>query len=231
MKIDSTEKKYSSKLHRFFDLTYKLLVINMLTIILSLGIVTIFPAFVTAHATIKYDLDDTSIFKSYFHNFKQYFLKSFLMGLALLVVVGIGIYAYIFWMGLYQGNQVLAQVGIVVISISLIIFSLMIAHLPLLLITFTKLSNWQIFKTSLYVCLRYFITTMILLIANILIIILPILCLFRIVDWGAITIWMLFGISLPLFLAIKVTTPVYYRFAKIDMNKIKEEVEEDLEDE
>ncbi|MFR7880438.1 MAG: hypothetical protein ACLU5J_02405 [Christensenellales bacterium] len=53
MKIENIEKKYSSKTYRFFDLLYKLLVINLLIIILSIPVITIFPAIVAATATIK----------------------------------------------------------------------------------------------------------------------------------------------------------------------------------
>ena len=81
MKIENIEKKYSSKTYRFFDLLYKLLVINLLIIIISIPVVTIFPAIVAATATIKNNITETAIFKPYFKNFKTYFGKSFLMGL------------------------------------------------------------------------------------------------------------------------------------------------------
>ena len=42
---------------------------------------------------------------------------------------------------------------------------------------------------------------------------------------------MIIGISLPLFLAIKLSAPVYYKIEKIDFKKISQQVEEDLEDE
>ena len=79
MKIENIEKKYSSKTYRFFDLLYKLLVINLLIIILSIPVITIFPAIVAATATIKNNITETAIFKPYFKNFKTYFWKSFLM--------------------------------------------------------------------------------------------------------------------------------------------------------
>ncbi|MEI3527219.1 MAG: hypothetical protein V8R15_04075 [Bacilli bacterium] len=41
---------------------------------------------------------------------------------------------------------------------------------------------------------------------------------------------MIIGISLPLYLVIKITTPIYYRFAKIDFEKINKKVEEDIKD-
>lgn len=54
-----------------------------------------------------------------------------------------------------------------------------------------------------------------------------VLCLF--VPW-VLGIWMIIGISLPLYLVIKITTPIYYRFAKIDFEEINKKVEEDIKD-
>lgn len=54
------------------------------------------------------------------------------------------------------------------------------------------------------------------LLATIVIIGVLVLCLF--VPW-VLGIWMIIGISLPLYLVIKITTPIYYRFAKIDFEK------------
>lgn len=38
MNLDKNEKRYNSKLFRFFDLLYRLLVLNIMTIIISLPI-------------------------------------------------------------------------------------------------------------------------------------------------------------------------------------------------
>ena len=231
MKIENIEKKYSSKTYRFFDLLYKLLVINLLIIILSIPVITIFPAIVAATATIKNNITETAIFKPYFKNFKTYFWKSFLMGLFFLFSFAAGIYGYFFWSYQDFGNsemmEIFAQIGIVVIVICLIVFTFIIVHTPLLLITFNKLNNVQIFKTSMYISVRYFLTTLFMLLATIVIIGVLVLCLF--VPW-VLGIWMIIGISLPLYLVIKITTPIYYRFAKIDFEKINKKVEEDIKD-
>lgn len=231
MQLDQTEKRYSSKLYKFFDLLYKLLVINIMTIIISLFIVTIFPAVVAAVATLKNNMKDTGVFKPYFKNFKTYLKKSFTLGLCLLLAYGAGIYATYFWATATTESEtvkLIMQIAIVVIPVCLLIFTFMILHIPLLIITFEKLTNYQIFKTSLYVSIRYFLTTLIMLGAFITIVGLLIVCMFV---PGMLAVWMIFGISMPLYLAVKVTLPIYYRFAKIDMEKINEQVEEDLQDE
>ena len=231
MKIENIEKKYSSKTYRFFDLLYKLLVINLLIIIISIPVVTIFPAIVAATATIKNNITETAIFKPYFKNFKTYFGKSFLMGLFFLLSFAAGIYGYFFWSYQDFGNSEMMEIFfyilIVVIVICLIVFTFIIVHTPLLIITFNKLNNIQIFKTSMYVSVRYFLTTLLMLFAVIVIVGVLVLCLF--VPW-VLGIWMIIGISLPLYLVIKITTPIYYRFAKIDFEEINKKVEEDIKD-
>ena len=192
MKLDNIDNKYSSKTYKFFDLLYKLLVVNLLVIILSLSIVTMFPAIVAATATLKNNLTETAIFKPYFKNFKTYFLKSFLMGICFLLAFAAGIYGYLFWIYQDFGDnkimEIFAQIGIVVIVICLIIFTFIILHIPLLLITFNRLTNMQIFKTSIYISVRYFLTTLIMLVAASIVIGVLISCLF--VPW-ILGIWMI----------------------------------------
>ena len=231
MDINTTDKKYSSKLHTFFDLVYKLLVINIMTVIVSLPIITIFPMIVAATATIKNDLNQTGIFKPLFKNFAKYFLRAFLMGLVLILIFGSGLYAVYFWSKATtesKTTEIIMQIAVVVVPVCLIIFIFMTVHIPLLMITFEKLTNYQIFKTSLYVSIRYFITTLIMLFAVLFIIGILVLCLFI---PGVLAIWMILGISLPLYLVVKVTMPVYYKFAKIDFEEISEQARKDLEDE
>lgn len=233
MRTDNNpDKKYSSKLYRFFDLLYKLLVINISMIILSLPIITMFPVIVAATATLKNNLNETSIFKALFRNIKKYFIKALKMGLCLLIGFAAGIYGYFFWSFTeFDPNskmELIAQIAIVVIVVCLIIFTFIIVHIPLLMITFDKLDNYQIFKLSLFLSVRYFLTTIIMLLSVIVILGVLFLCL---IQPGILAIWMIIGISLPMYLVIKFTTPVYYRFAKVDFEKINKQIEEELENE
>ena len=69
------ETKMNSKPYRFFDLIYRLLVVNVLTIILSCTVIFLFPSFVAATATLKEGNVEMNIFKQYFINFKKYLKK------------------------------------------------------------------------------------------------------------------------------------------------------------
>ena len=164
-------------------------------------------------------------------NFKKYFFKSFKMGLSLFVIYAAGLYAVYFWSTATTSSDVvdiIMQIAVVVIPVCLLIFTFMIVHIPLLLITFEKLDNYEIFKTALFVAIRYFITTLIMLFTVLFVIGMLVMCM---VVPGMLSVWMIIGISLPMYLAVKVTVPVYYKFAKIDFKKIEELVEEDLTNE
>lgn len=220
------EKKMNSKVYIFFDWLYKLLIMNVFTLIFMCLIVTFLPAITAMNATIKYDINDTGIFKNYFSNFKRYFLKSFLIELLFLVVIGIVGYAFYFYsygifdMDSYKTFKIIFQVGIVVMLLLGIIVLMMSMHLPLLIITFEELTVIETIKTAFYIVFRYFLTTLILLAMFVI----------KVVGTIAAPIWLLVGISLPTLLGIKLTYPVYYKFEKIDLEKIMHQVEEDLDE-
>ena len=52
-----------------------------------------------------------------------------------------------------------------------------------------------------------------------------------VINFSVLAIWMLVGISLPIFLQVKVTAPVYYKLSQIDFEKIMHQVDEEEEDE
>ncbi len=220
------EKKVNSKLYRFFDFLYKLLIMNLLTFFLSLFIFTLFPAVVALNATIKNDIDEPNPFKSYFINFKKYFKKSFFIGILLLILIAVVGFAFFF----YSYNQpnveenakktmeVIFQMGIVVMVLLAIVILMVIVHIPLLMVTFKSLTCGELIKTAFYVSFRYFLTTLILVGMFVI----------KVVGILAFPIWILFGISLPTFLGIRFTKPVYYKFEKIDLEKIMHEAEEDI---
>lgn len=231
MRLEDNDKKYSSKTYRFFDLLYKLLVINISTIILSIPIITIFPMLVACVATIRNDLDEGNIIKAYFRNVKQYFIKSFLLGIGLLLIFAIIIYAFFFWIfqEFHQSSmEWIAQAGFVAMVVCLIIYLFSVVHIPYLIIILPKLRTIDLVKTSFYMAFRYLFTTIAMMITFCVILGLLMVC---IAVPGLLAVWMIIGISLPIFLITKITKPIYYQFEKVDFDKISKQIEEELEDE
>lgn len=223
------EKKTNSKAYRFFDWLYKLLIMNVFTILSIIPIITAFPAIVATYATIKKDMKEPGIFKRYFSNYKKYFLKSFIVGILLLIVgliIGFSFYFYAFGIpqdetnNFLEGWDILFQMGVVVMFILALVIIMVGVHLPLIIITFEMLTIGEIIRTSFYISFRYIISTLILIGMFI----------FQIIGVLALPIWFLFGISLPILLGIKFTNAIYYNFEKIDLESILRQAEEDLDE-
>lgn len=213
-------KKMNSKFFLAFEWIYRLVVINLFTLLFICLIFTGIPGIVAAHATLKRGLSETSVLKAYFRNFKKYFWKSFFVGLILIVVMAVIIYAFCFYS--YQEAQwefdtIAFQMGIVVMIMFALVLALLCVHIPLIIITFPRLNVWEVYKTAFYVSFRYFLTTLILLAMLIL----------EIIGVIAAPIWLLIGISLPMLLGIKLTAAVYMKFEMIDLEKIIKNVEEE----
>ena len=108
-----------------------------------------------------------------------------------------------------------------------ILITFLSVHLALLLITFESFTVGEIYRTSFYVSIRYFLTTLILFVLQVLIIGSFIYCMF---DARFLAVWLLIGISLPVFLQVKVTTPIYYKLSQIDFEKIMHQLDEEEEE-
>lgn len=217
------EKKQNSKLYRFFDWLYKLLVMNVFTIMSILPIVTAYPAIVAMYATIKNDMKEPGIFKIYFSNYKKYFLKSLFLGLiiiASIAIVGFAFYFYAYAIPQDSFNEIVFQMGVAVMILLAIVIIMLSVHIPLITITFNALSVMEIIRTSFFISFRYFITTLILFVMFVL----------SIVGIIALPIWFLFGVSLPTLLGIKFTSTVYYKFEQIDLESILQQAEDDLDE-
>lgn len=227
------EQKLNSKPYRFFDQIYRLLVLNVITIILGITVVGLFPAFVATTATLKQG-NQMNVFKQFFKNFLHYFKKSFFVGLILFILYLIDIYAIYFYATSvvkdasdFDLTLLFINAGFIVSGVAFILITFLSVHLALLLITFESFTVGEIYRTSFYVSIRYFLTTLILFVLQVLIIGSFIYCMF---DARFLAVWLLIGISLPVFLQVKVTTPIYYKLSQIDFEKIMHQLDEEEEE-
>ena len=175
-----------------------------------------------------------NVFKQFFKNFLHYFKKSFFVGLILLILYLVVLYAFYFYATSVVENPadfdwtlLFVNAGFIVCGVAVIVITILSVHLPLLIVTFESFTVGEIYKTSLYVTFRYFLTTLILFVLQVLIIGTFIFCMF---DPRVLAIWLLVGISLPVFLQVKVTAAIYYKFSQIDFEKIMHQLDEEEED-
>lgn len=229
------DAKLNSKPYRFFDLVYRLLIVNILTVVLACTIIGMFPGLVAATATLKQGSGSDNVFKQYFKNFVHYFKKSFPAGFVLFILYIVCIYAIYFYAKaeIVDGEtdnllMLFLNTGFLISFIGFFVITFLSVHLPLLIITFEKLNVTEIYRTSFYVTFRYILTTLILFLLHVVIIGVFALCIF---DPRVLAVWLLIGISLPLFLEIKITAPIYYKFSQIDFEKIMRLAEEDEDEE
>ena len=231
MAVTDYETKLNSKGYRFFDFLYRLILLNVITLLTSLTIVCLLPGVCACLATMKEGPTGVNLFKQWWLNFKKYFKKSFFTGLILIVLYGIIIYALYFYLNSTSDvdfTNIFINAGFMVNLVAFIIVLFLTGHLPFLLITFPKFTVGQVLKTSFYMTFRYFLTSLINLIMNIIIIGGLIVC---IIWYAVLAVWLLIGITLPLLVELRVTKPVYYKLEKIDFEKLYDQIDEEIEEE
>ena len=99
----SLDKKLNSKAYRFFDYLFGLVIVNLITIILSIFIITLLPAFTAAYQTITdfKEVGPTKVFRMYFTNFKKHLEKSFIIGLFIIIIIVIASFSMFFYSEFY----------------------------------------------------------------------------------------------------------------------------------
>lgn len=212
------ENKLSTKAYKFFDWLFGFVVVNLITIILSIFIITLLPAVVAAYATIKGFKENgpTRVIRMYFKNFKKYSEKSFMIGLFVIIIIVIAAFSMWFYGNYFDISNPLGQAGFWVMLVVLILVFLFTLHVPLVIINFESFGIIDTIRISIFICFRYFISSLIILVSDIVII----------VGILALPIWVLIGITLPIFLILKFTEPTYYYLKKIDIEKIIERAKE-----
>lgn len=209
------EKMVNSKAYGFFDWVFRLIIINLLTLLLSFFVVTILPAIVACMKTLKeYASGETEqVYKVYFRNFKLYSEKSFFIWLILLVIIAISFISINFYVGLDTAN-LFSSAGFYMMLFTVVLIVFILLHLPLIIIYFPSFTITETIRASILLGGKYIITTILLLVILILgVLILPVL-----------PISVLIGISLPSFIAYKLTSPVYTYLQQI---KFEEKYHED----
>lgn len=212
------EKVASSKIFNFFDWLWRLMVLNVLTIITSLGIITIIPSICACFKTIK-DTKETNnpgIFKPYFFNFRYLFRDTVLFSVILVILVAICGYAYLWYDGVIGETSdslerldqiwlVIAMFSIVIVLCSIIVVTMAFIQIPMI-ITYFSYGYHDNIRLSFLIAFRYLITTLI----EFVIVLASIVLLFNaIVINSLIPLWLFFGISLPSYLIYMISRRVY----------------------
>ena len=208
----------NSKVFTFFDWVWRLMVLNLLVIVFSIGVITIMPAISAAFKTIKDTRENynSKIFKPFLENFIYLFRDTFVFSIILLLMIGVGGYAFLWYggvIGLTGGSAaemdktwlIIAMVSITIVTLGLIILSMAIIQLPMV-INYFCYGFVDNVKLCFYMAFKYFITTIIETAVTIASIVLLVNALFI---YHLIPLWLFFGISVPLYVNCAVSQRFY----------------------
>ena len=212
------EQKMNSKPRRFFDQLYGLVVINFITILISVPIITIVPALCGNISTILIIKESGSrgVLKTYFKEVWKNIDKSFLIGLFFTIIVVIASFSIYFYRTRFDASNIIGQIGYWVMMLVMLVVFLFSLHIPLIIVKFPNLKFMDTIRLSIYVCFRYILSTLIILLFDVL----------MVVGVVALPLWIFFGISLPLYLMERLTQPTYLYLKKIDIESIMKRARE-----
>lgn len=192
------EKPFFSKLNVFADWFIRLVVLNLLIIIMSLPIVTLFHAFSAGFNTLSdyKNRKDVKIFSTYFRYFKQEFVKKLILELIVIAVIVFCYYNGRYYISMYDYNgQLFYLIGYyVVIALSVSCLAINLFALQVFRVV-PKYKLSQILKLAFLLAGKFFYIT-ILVIA---IMLSPILLLF---NYLTALVLVFVGVSLPLYITV-----------------------------
>ena len=221
----------NNKVFSFFDWVWRLMVLNMLVIVFSIGIITIMPAICAAFKTIKDTKENYNpkIIKPFLNNFVYLFRDTWLFSIILVMVIGIAGYGFLWYDGVVGATKgsaseldktwlMIAMISITIVVIGLLIVGSAFTQLPMVL-NYFYYGYIDNIKLSFYMAFKYPLTTIIELVVMIASGVLLFNALFV---YHLIPLWLFFGISVPLYVNYTVSLK-FYRF-------VSGQVEDDDED-
>ena len=228
------DKKLSnSKLWIFFDWVWRLMVINVLTIVTSIGIITIMPAICAAFKSIKDTKENYSshIIKDYYKNFIYLFRDTFGFSIILVALIGFCGYAFLWYDGVIGITQesleqmdktwyMIALFSTVIIIIGVLVLLMAFMQIPMV-INYFYYGFTDNIKLSFYMAFKYIITSII----ELAVVVTSILILVNaIFTYYLMPVWLFFGISLPLY-AMYTVSRRFYRYVAENFEEEDKEID------
>jgi len=153
-----------SKLYHLLNLGFDLVVLNLLTVISFLGIITIVPSILACFYVCKMHINNksTKIFKSFFEGFRLYFRKGLYLNLFLFGIVAVlGFSALQFYDLMHiDGERIIYLIGFVVALIMIAVFIFLTFQFFLITIYLDNLRFLDTLKLSIYFSGRFVRTQM-----------------------------------------------------------------------
>ena len=195
---------YESKLYQILSYIFELFLLNIITLICSIPIITIGAAFTSLYYSLQRKTDDTgSVFRDYFDCFKTHFKEStcyWLLALGLLLFAAsdlIIIEQYFRTRGsfIYSG-----------IILSIIVFTVFTTSYLFPFNTYIELKFWEKIKMAFFVAIKYLPKTIVITAINILPAVMMYYWTFYFVC--AIPLWITFWFSVTALIIVFIQKPI-----------------------
>jgi len=210
----------NNKVFTFFDWLWRLMVLNMLVLVFSIGVITIVPAICAAFKSIKDTRENYNpkIIKPFIINFIYLFRDTFAFSIILLLMIGVSGYAFLWYDGVIGATsgsvnqldetwQIIAMVAITIVILGIAVLTMMLIQVPMV-INYFYYGFIDNIKLSFYMAFKYFITTLVELAVTVISAVVLFNALFM---YHLIPLWLFFGISVPLYVNC-IVSQRFYRF-------------------
>lgn len=191
------------------DWIIRVIIVNVLTIIMMLPLITFIPALTSGYKIMSDALnkDEAKLFTSFFKTFKEEIGKKLSLSVIVIIIIGLSFYNNrLYAQALEAGKGIFYNIGYYLTLVLIIGTSMVTMYLPLVLIERKEAGLKEIMKLSFYLSGKYFFKTF--LIA--LVVLIPILMFLTPVT---IFLFIFMGVSVPLLLIALLTkkTRIYLK--------------------
>ncbi len=202
------EKKESTtlyqKINTVSDWVIRLVMINILVIITSLPLITLFPSLSAGYKLFNQYVnhDEVKLFKNYFKYFTEDFKKKIILGLTLTLIIILGYINSTYYVDFLNQSVTWFYAFGYYVTLTLLIVALLVNlyALPVIMVT-PHARIFLIFKFSLYLSGKFFLRTILLFLTlSIPLVLLMIPQLYVVIVFS--------GISLPILLNVIISQPV-----------------------
>lgn len=201
------EKFVNSKFYLFCEWLWRIVMLNFLTLITSLGIITFIPSVIACMQCFK-DYEegtDDNVFKVFYRNFGKHFKGSLVFSIVFVILfLAIG-----YSIALYYVNVTDPEVeeslykfytlGMYVSILFAFVISIIYLQIPLIQVYF-KFGKWEAYRNAFYMSFRYIFITLIG-VASV--------ALSVFIFLMATILWFFIGVSLPIYILYAVSKKRY----------------------
>lgn len=213
------EKFVNSKFYSVCEWLWQLVMLNFMTLVTSLGVITIIPAFTACMQSFKdfKEGSEDNVFKTYFSNFGRHFKKSFGFSIFFVGLLALNTYAFATYFMNAGAEDAPAsmmafyQIGMCISALFEFIILLVQIQIPLVTVYF-DFKFGQALKNAFYMSFRYLLTSFVGLMSIAMSIIIFL--------YGTI-LWFFIGIALPLYL-IYIVSQKKYLYLSLNVYDIKD---------